>query len=92
MVYNNDIYYTPSPRSIQSYRITNTGIPRIIANGHSEHLLYTDPAIWMSSDGHLMLYGIFNNTLVEEQYYTWYGTTNSTTSQSNLYPEIRRIR
>jgi hypothetical protein len=33
MVYNYDIYYKTGPKSVQSYRITSTGIPGTIYNG-----------------------------------------------------------
>lgn len=46
-------------------------------------------AIWLSNDGHLMLYGSFNDTSVMEQKFSWYGTTAGTT---NTYPEIRSLR
>lgn len=46
----------------------------------------------MSSDGYLMLYGTFNDSLVEEQKFAWYGTKNSLNGNSDLYPEIRSLR
>lgn len=45
----------------------------------------------MSSDGYLMLYGSFNDSLVGEHKFAWYGTTNHMSS-GNLYPEIRTLR
>ena len=42
----------------------------------------------MSDDGHLMLYATFNDTLVEEQRFPWFGTKD----ESNVYPEIRSLR
>jgi hypothetical protein len=42
----------------------------------------------MSDDGHLMLYATFNDTLVEEQHFPWFGVKND----GKLYPEIRSLR
>lgn len=57
-----------------------------------EEILSTPSAIWMSSDGYLMLYGSFNDSMVEEQKFSWYGTTNSVTGRAFMYPEIRTLR
>lgn len=48
----------------------------------------------MSTDGYLMLYGSFNDSMVDEQRYSWYGTTGGATSggAAYLYPEIRSLR
>ena len=58
----------------------------------AEEVLNTNNAIFMSADGHLMLYGAFNDTLVQEQHFAWYGTTTAGTPNSILYPEIRSLR
>lgn len=39
-----------------------------------------------------MLYGTFNDSLVEEQKYAWYGTSNVEAGNAYLYPEIRSLR
>lgn len=38
MVYNFNIYYTNGVKSVQTYRITNTGVPGIIFNGIADWL------------------------------------------------------
>lgn len=38
MVYNYNIYYTNGIKSIQTYRITNTGVPGVIYNGIADWL------------------------------------------------------
>lgn len=38
MVYNFNIYYTNGIKSIQTYRITNTGVPGVIYNGIADWL------------------------------------------------------
>lgn len=57
-----------------------------------EEILSAPSAIWMSTDGYLMLFGSFNDSLVEEQKFPWYGTTSSSSGNTNLYPEIRSLR
>lgn len=57
----------------------------------TEEILNTPSAIWMSTDGYLMLYGSFNDSMVEEQRFAWYGTTNPMSGNA-LYPEIRSLR
>lgn len=44
-------------------------------------------AIWMSPDGHLMLYASFNDSLVEQMHIFWFGEGNKA-----LYPDIRSLR
>lgn len=41
----------------------------------------------MSSDGHVMLYASFNDSLVEEMHISWFGEDNKA-----LYPDIRSLR
>ena len=41
----------------------------------------------MSSDGHMMLYASFNDSLVEEMHISWFGEGNKA-----LYPDIRSLR
>lgn len=55
----------------------------------SEEILHTNTALWLSNDGHLMLYAVFNDSAVLEQKYTWYGTNNG---KMNLYPEVKSLR
>ncbi|XP_035911036.1 venom dipeptidyl peptidase 4 isoform X2 [Anopheles stephensi] len=94
LVFEYDIYYRPSARALQAYRLTKTAIPGIVYNGvpdwlYEEEILHTNKAIWLSTDGHLMLYTTFNDTLVQEQQFAWYGTANG---DINLYPQIRSLR
>ncbi|KAI7815344.1 DPP10, partial [Rhyzopertha dominica] len=93
MVYDYDIYYRPSPTSHQWYRITNTAIPGVIGNGvpdwlYEEEFLYSNSALWPSPDGHMLLFATFNDTLVEELRFPWYGSPGV----DNLYPDIRSLR
>lgn len=38
MVYNFNIYYTNGIKSIQTYRVTSTGVPGVIYNGIADWL------------------------------------------------------
>lgn len=44
--------------------------------------------MWMSKDGHLLLHASFNDTLVQELKFPWYGVNE----ELKLYPEIRSLR
>lgn len=59
----------------------------IISNLFIEEILHSREAIWMSSDGHMMLYASFNDSLVEEMHISWFGEGNKA-----LYPDIRSLR
>lgn len=48
--------------------------------------------MWLSRDGYLMLYGTFNDTDVEQQHFSWFGTTGANVGNAYLYPEIRSLR
>lgn len=54
----------------------------------SEEILGTNKALWPSTDGHMILYASFNDTLVEELRFPWYGSI----SENRLYPDIRSLR
>lgn len=49
--------------------------------------MHSAEAVWMSSDGHMMLYASFNDSLVEEMHISWFGEGNKA-----LYPDIRSLR
>ncbi|KAJ0171534.1 hypothetical protein K1T71_013084 [Dendrolimus kikuchii] len=92
-----DIYYRPAPRSSTGYRVTESGVPGTIHNGvpdwlYEEEILDSRSALWMSADGHMVLYATFNDSLVHEQKYPWYGAALDTDDPSKTYPEIRSVR
>ncbi|XP_050457297.1 inactive dipeptidyl peptidase 10 isoform X1 [Cataglyphis hispanica] len=92
MVQDYDIYYRTSPMSNTGYRVTSTAVPGILSNGvpdwlYEEEILHSGEAIWMSPDGHMMLYASFNDSLVEEMHISWFGEGNKA-----LYPDIRSLR
>lgn len=53
----------------------------------AEEILRSAEAIWMSKDGHLMLYASFNDSLVQEMKIPWFGEGSKA-----LYPDIRSLR
>ncbi|XP_053618067.1 inactive dipeptidyl peptidase 10 isoform X2 [Plodia interpunctella] len=96
-VNNYDIYYRPAPRSSTGYRVTDTGVPGTVHNGvpdwlYEEEILKSRTALWMSADGHMVLYATFNDSLVLEQKYPWYGAALDTDDPVKTYPEIRSVR
>ncbi|XP_037874079.1 inactive dipeptidyl peptidase 10 isoform X1 [Bombyx mori] len=92
-----DIYYRPAPRSSTGYRVTDTGVPGTIHNGvpdwlYEEEILDSRTALWMSADGHMVLYATFNDSLVHEQKFPWYGAALDTDDPEKTYPEIKSVR
>ncbi|KAI4494363.1 hypothetical protein M0802_009046 [Mischocyttarus mexicanus] len=73
MVQDYDIYYRTGPLSNTGYRVTDTAVPGILSN---EEILHSAEAIWMSPDGHMMLYASFNDSVVEEMHIPWFGEEN----------------
>ncbi|XP_037959128.1 prolyl endopeptidase FAP [Teleopsis dalmanni] len=97
LVYNYDTYYSQGPRTNHVYRVTRDAVPGVVYNGipdwlYEEEILHTNNAIWLSPDGRLMLYSSFNDSLVQEQHFAWYGTTSGGNPNAYLYPEIRSLR
>ncbi|XP_048484052.1 inactive dipeptidyl peptidase 10 [Plutella xylostella] len=96
-VQHNDIYYRPAPRSSTGYRVTDTGAPARVYNGvpdwlYEEEIFKSRTALWMSPDGHMVLYATFNDTLVHEQRLPWYGPALHSDDPAQSYPAIRSIR
>ncbi|XP_045762120.1 dipeptidyl aminopeptidase-like protein 6 isoform X1 [Maniola jurtina] len=92
-----DIFYRPAPRSSTGYRVTDTGVPGRVNNGvpdwlYEVEILKSRSALWMSADGHMVLYATFNDSLVHEQKYPWYGAALDTDDPAKTYPEIRSVR
>ncbi|KAJ8870518.1 hypothetical protein PR048_029541 [Dryococelus australis] len=92
MVYNYDIYFRLSCKASHSYRVTSSAVPGVVSNGipdwlYEEEILRSSQALWMSDDGHMMLYATFNDSHVEEQRFPWFGLP-----EDRRYPEIRSLR
>lgn len=54
-----------------------------------EEILGDNKAVWLSQDGHMLLYASFNDTLVQEFKFPWYGVGQDS---QQLYPQIRSLR
>ncbi|XP_011863227.1 PREDICTED: septin-interacting protein 1-like isoform X2 [Vollenhovia emeryi] len=59
----------------------------IIQNDQRKEILHGGEALWMSPDGHMMLYSSFNDSLVEGMHISWFGEGNKA-----IYPDIRSLR
>ncbi|CAH0551631.1 unnamed protein product [Brassicogethes aeneus] len=93
MVQDYDIYYRKTPNSHTGYRITYTAVPGVVSHGvpdwlYEEEILASNTALWMSRDGLLLIFASFNDSLVEELRFPWYGSA----SDGRLYPDIRSLR
>lgn len=54
-----------------------------------EEILNHNTALWLSDDGHMLLYACFNDTLVQELRFPWYGVAEE---RLQLYPDMRSLR
>ncbi|KAL1115092.1 hypothetical protein AAG570_007123 [Ranatra chinensis] len=94
LVHDYDVFYRPSPKSPHAFRVSKTAVPGVIYNGipdwlYEEEILGDSKALWLSADGQMLLYACFNDTLVEEFKFPWYGVNQET---QQLYPQIRSLR
>ncbi|CAH2097979.1 unnamed protein product [Euphydryas editha] len=93
-VYDNDIYYKPKVLKALVCRITSNGIPGVIFNGVPDFLYETevlrlDRALWFSPDGQTLMYVTYNDSLVQQHKYPWYGLDQQ---EPPAYPTIRTLR
>ncbi|CAB3244826.1 unnamed protein product [Arctia plantaginis] len=93
-VHDNDIYYKPKVFKTLVCRITNNGIPGVIFNGVPDFLYETevlrlDKAVWFSPDGQTLMYVTYNDSLVQQHKYPWYGLD---LQEPPAYPTIRTLR
>ncbi|XP_047520693.1 inactive dipeptidyl peptidase 10 isoform X2 [Pieris napi] len=93
-VHDNDIYYKPKVLKALVCRITSNGVPGVLFNGVPDYLYETevlrlDRALWFSPDGQTLMYVSYNDTLVPEYMYPWYGLDQP---EPPPYPTIRTLR
>ncbi|CAG9792606.1 unnamed protein product [Diatraea saccharalis] len=93
-VHDNDIYYKPRVLKTLVCRITNTGIPGVIFNGVPDFLYETevlrlDRALWFSPDGQTLMFVTYNDSMVQQHKYPWYGLDQP---EPPAYPSIRTLR
>ena len=84
MVYNNNIYVL-DVKTREEKQITFDGEVDTIYNGipdwvYEEEILSTNKAMYFSSDGKNMAFAQFNDSLVDEFYYTKYGNPTNVTA------------
>ncbi|XP_014247731.1 venom dipeptidyl peptidase 4 isoform X2 [Cimex lectularius] len=77
-VYMNDIYYKPSAKQQQEFRITRTGRPGSIYNGvpdwvYEEEIFNSNKALWFSPDGNYLAYATFNDSRTPVMNIPYYG-------------------
>ncbi|XP_041972350.1 inactive dipeptidyl peptidase 10 isoform X2 [Aricia agestis] len=93
-VHDNDIYYKPKVLKTLVCRITSNGVPGVIFNGVPDFLYETevlrlDRALWFSADGQALMYVTYNDSLVQQHKYPWYGLDQQ---EPPAYPAIRTLR
>ncbi|XP_026318271.1 dipeptidyl aminopeptidase-like protein 6 [Hyposmocoma kahamanoa] len=93
-VHDNDIYYKPRVLKTLVCRITKTGVPGVIFNGVPDFLYETevlrlDRALWFSPDGQTLMYATYNDSLVQQHKYSWYGLDQQ---EPPAYPSIKALR
>uniref|UniRef100_A0A8D9FBW5 Venom dipeptidyl peptidase 4 n=1 Tax=Cacopsylla melanoneura TaxID=428564 RepID=A0A8D9FBW5_9HEMI len=87
-VYNRDIYYSPTAKLQDIYRLTNTGSD-VVSNGipdwlYQEEIFKLESCVWFSKDGKHLVYATFNDTKVGVMRYPVY-------SGKYQYPQIESI-
>ncbi|XP_067000020.2 inactive dipeptidyl peptidase 10 [Anabrus simplex] len=92
-VYRNNIYYRPRANEKTVYQVTHKGQPGVIFYGvpdwlYEEEILHSPSAMWFSPDGKILLFASFNDSLVGELRYPWYGSLQ----QRLKYPQMRSLR
>lgn len=92
--YQNNLYYKDSANS-ETVRITVSGSPGVIFNGHAdwlyeEEILNSNRALWFSPYGTDLAYLQINSSLVNVQSWNRYGEYYNLSS--NQYPSIESIR
>ncbi|KAJ0171585.1 hypothetical protein K1T71_013135 [Dendrolimus kikuchii] len=93
-VHDNDIYYKPRVLKTLVCRITKDGIPGVVFNGvpdflYETEILRLDRALWFSPDGQTLMYVTYNDSLVQQHKYPWYGLDER---EPPAYPSIRSLR
>ncbi|VVC89663.1 unnamed protein product [Leptidea sinapis] len=90
-VHDNDIYYKPRVLKTLVCRITSNGV---VFNGVPDFLYETevlrlDRALWFSPDGQTLMYVTYNDSMVPEYQYPWYGFDQL---EPPPYPSLRTLR
>lgn len=92
-VHRDNIYYKASAESV-AIQVTSTSQEGVILNGipdwlYEEEILARSNAIWFAPNGTKLCYASFNDSMVDEMTYPYYGPHDD---PHNLYPGQYRIR
>ncbi|XP_012705056.2 dipeptidyl peptidase 4 [Fundulus heteroclitus] len=90
-VWDNNVYLKTSPESPR-VQITSNGEPNKILNGipdwvYEEEMFSSNRGFWWSPGGKYLAYAEFNDTLVHNIEYSWYGEGQYPTTISIPYPK-----
>ena len=91
--YNNNIHYRHSAES-EDLQLTNSGNDTVIYNGipdwvNEEEVFEDNKAIWWSPDGSKLVYGVFNDTLVDIVNLPRYGNYLNEGNNKQGYPFLQ---
>eukprot|EP00092_Neocalanus_flemingeri_P005220 GFUD01005613.1.p1 GENE.GFUD01005613.1~~GFUD01005613.1.p1 ORF type:complete len:872 (-),score=205.25 GFUD01005613.1:288-2903(-) len=91
--YNNNIHYRHSAES-EDLQLTNSGNDSLVYNGipdwvSEEEVFEDNKALWWSPDGSKLVYGVFNDTLVEIVNLPRYGNWHNKHTNRQGYPFLQ---
>jgi len=91
--YNNNIHYRHSAEA-EDLQLTNSGNTSVIYNGipdwvSEEEVFEDNKALWWSPDGSKLVYGVFNDTLVDTVNLPRYGHWHNKLTNRQGYPFLQ---
>jgi len=91
--YNNNIHYRHSAES-EDLQLTNSGKDSVVYNGipdwvSEEEVFEDNKALWWSPDGSKLVYGVFNDTLVDIVNLPRYGNWHNKHTNRQGYPYLQ---
>ena len=91
--YNNNLHYRHFAES-EDVQLTKNGIDGVIYNGipdwvSEEEVFEDNKAVWWSPDGSKLVYGVFNDTLVDTVSLPRYGSWSSLKADKQGYPFLQ---
>jgi len=91
--YNNNIHYRHSAES-EDLQLTNSGNDSVVYNGipdwvSEEEVFEDNKALWWSPDGSKLVYGVFNDTLVDIVNLPRYGNWHNSHTNRQGYPYLQ---
>jgi len=91
--YNNNLHYRETAEG-NDIQLTTSGIDGVIYNGipdwvSEEEVFEDNKALWWSPDGSRLVYGVFNDTLVESVTLPRYGSWRNDKADKQGYPFLQ---